>query len=92
MSWISRESKRGTIPTERGKSFDFPSRGRPSRAWSFLADAQLPDPGAGIWSGATWEKLRQVVTNLVSNAIKYGLPQHASVVAMVGINRNGHAA
>jgi CheY-like chemotaxis protein len=54
-----------------------------------LASSELVLPHDPVWVSGDCGKLRQIVTNLASNGLKYGMPQKIRVTLASEVNREG---
>ena len=54
-----------------------------------LANSELVLPGDPVWVSGDCGKLRQIVTNLASNGLKYGIPPRIRVTLASAVNREG---
>jgi signal transduction histidine kinase/CheY-like chemotaxis protein len=57
-----------------------------------LTDSELVLPGEVIWVSGDCGKLRQVVTNLASNGLKYVIPRKIRVSLATAVNTDGRLA
>jgi signal transduction histidine kinase/CheY-like chemotaxis protein len=57
-----------------------------------LASAELVIPHDPVWVSGDCGKLRQIVTNLASNGLKYGVPSRIRVTLFTQITREGRLA
>jgi signal transduction histidine kinase/CheY-like chemotaxis protein len=54
-----------------------------------LANAELVVPADPVWVSGDCGKLRQIVTNLASNGLKYGIPPRIRVTLAAQVTRDG---
>jgi signal transduction histidine kinase/DNA-binding response OmpR family regulator len=54
-----------------------------------LADSELVLPRDPVWVSGDRGKLRQIITNLASNGLKYGVPQKIRVTVAAEVSREG---